>query len=160
MKIPELFKGDKKSKIGIYILLTAGIILLALGSLPKKEAPAEPEAAPAETDYIERLEERLEAALSSIDGAGEVRVTLVPRDRGSVDVGRDGGGDGSKTVILSGQSGSRPLVLAELYPEIRGAVIVASGAGSDRVRADLTEAAATALGVGAHKVKVYKMRDR
>lgn len=160
MKIPELFKGDKKPKIGIYILLAAGIVLLALGSLPKKEKAVQQPPSVTEPDYIAGLEDKLEAALSSIDGAGAVKVTLVPRDRGSVDVGRDGSGENSKTVVLTGQSGGQPLVLAELYPEVRGAVIVAEGAGNDRIRAALTEAAATALGIGTHKVKVYKMRGR
>ena len=158
MKIRELFKGDKKPRIGIYILLAAGIGLLLLGSLPEKnnntEVPAEVTAA--ETDYVSELEEKLEQTLSSIEGAGRVSVTLVPRDKGSVDVGRDGSGETGKTVVLTGQGGSEPLIIAEVYPEIQGAVIVAQGAGDDRVRAILTEAASTALGIGAHRVKVYK----
>lgn len=129
-----------------------------LGSVPgKKTAPAqEPAVVAAETDYVAKLEEKLEAALSSIEGAGRVSVTLVPLNKGSLDVGRDGSGESSKTVVLSGQGGGQPLIIAERYPEIQGAIIVARGAGDDRVRAMLTEAASAALGLGAHRVKVYK----
>ena len=159
MKIRELFKGDKKPRGGIYILLAAGIALLVFGSLPGKnkgtESPS-PVAAAEERDYVGELEEKLERTLSSIEGAGQVSVTLVPRDKGSVDVGRDGSGENGKTVVLNGQGGSQPLIIAEVYPEIQGAVIVAQGAGDDRIRAILTEAASTALGIGAHRVKVYK----
>ncbi len=161
MKISELFKGDKKPKTGIYILLAVGIGLLLLGSLPgKKDDPPQPAANAAEKDYVSDLEARLEETLSSIEGAGEVSVTLVPRDRGSLDVDKDSSGDGSKTVIVSGQGGSQALVLAEKYPAVQGAIVVARGAGSDRVRADLAEAVSTALGIGAHRVKVYKMRSQ
>ena len=157
MKISELFKGDKKLRPGIYILLSAGIGLLVFGSLPEKKAPAaETSVYAAETDYVAELENKLESALSSIEGAGSVSVTLVPRNKGSLDVGRDGSGEGSKTVVLSGQGGSQPLVIAERYPEIEGAIVVAGGAGDDRVRAMLTEAVSAALGIGAHRVKVYK----
>ncbi len=159
MRISELFKGDKKPKTGIYILLAVGIGLLLLGSLPGKDDPKpQPVAGSGEEDYLSGLETRLEETLSSIEGAGLVSVTLVPRDRGSLDVGKDSSGDGSKTVIVSGQGGGQALVLAEKYPAVQGAIVVAQGAGSDRVRADLAEAVSTALGIGAHRVKVYKMR--
>ena len=105
------------------------------------------------------MEERLEETLSTIEGAGQVSLTLVPRDRGSVDVGKDVSGESSKTVVLNGQGGSQALVIAEKYPEMRGAIVVAQGAGSDKVRAELTEAVSTALGIGTHRVKVYKMRS-
>lgn len=160
MKIRELFKGDKKPRLGIYILLAAGIGLLLFGSLPRSGKTEEaPPVTPIETDYVAELEGKLERTLSSIEGAGRVSVTLVPRDKGSVDVGRDGSGESGKTVVLTGQGGSQPLIIAEVYPEIQGAVIVAQGAGNDRVRAMLTEAASTALGIGAHRVKVYKSSE-
>lgn len=160
MKVRELFKGDKKPGPGIYILLAAGIALLLLSSFSGgEEAPDRPAADAEEPNYISALENRLEETLSAIEGAGEVRLTLVPRDRGSVDVGKDGSGESSRTVMVSGQSGSQALIVAEKYPAVQGAIVVARGAGSDRVRADLAEAVSTALGIGVHRVKVYKMRN-
>lgn len=162
MKIKELLSGDKKHGFGIYILLLLGVALLAFGSAPfaEKSAPAEEneEKPAADVSYIDALEKRLAEVLSSVDGAGEVRVLLVPENSGSIDVQRDGSGETSKTVVLSGQNGSEALVLAERAPAVRGAIVVARGAGNDRVRAELAEAAATALGVGAHRVKVCKMK--
>ncbi len=158
MKIMEMLKGDKKPGIGIYILLLAGAALLAFGSVPKKgnsEAPPA-ETVPAVQNYVAELQNGLEDILSSIEGAGKVRVLLVARDSGSVEVGKDGSGENSKTVVLNKQGGSEALVLAENFPTVKGAVIVADGAGSDRVRADLAQAASAALGIGIHRVKVYK----
>lgn len=161
MKIKELLKGDKKGRIGIYILLLLGVALLAFGSAPKEKedtAPQREETVSAE-DYMSVLEERLESILSSIEGAGRVEVMLVAEDSGSISVGRDGSGENSKTVVLNKQSGgSEALVLAENTPELRGVLVVAEGGGSDLVRAELAEAAATVLGVGIHRVKVYKMK--
>ncbi len=161
MKIKELLNGDKKHSLGIYILLLAGVLLLILGSIPQKKqqtVSSEPSQAFSTDRYIENLEKKLEDTLSSIEGAGEVKVTLVARDRGSVDLGRDSSGDDKRTVVLSRQGGSEALVVAEKFPTVEGAVIVARGAGSDKTKAALAEAAATALGIGMHKVKVYKLK--
>ncbi len=160
MKIKELLKSDKKHNPGIYILLLVGVLMLIFGSIPQKKQTESPEPSQAfNTDrYIESLEKKLEDTLSSIEGAGEVRVTLVARDRGSVDLGRDSSGEDKKTVVLSRQSGSEALVVAEKFPTVEGAVIVAQGAGSDKTKAALAEAVATALGIGMHKVKVYKLK--
>lgn len=160
MKIKELMKGDKKGRIGIYILLLLGVALLAFGSAPReKEAERTEEEETSAVDYMSAMEERLENILSSIDGAGRVEVMLVAGDSGSISVEKDGSGENSKTVVLNKQNGSEALVLAENAPEPKGVLIVAEGGGSDRVRAELSEAAATALGVGMHRVKVYKMKN-
>ncbi len=159
MKIKELIKGDKTGKAGIYILLLLGVILLAFGSVPKKEKTPAPGESSGE-DYFSSLENRLEEILSRIDGAGEVEILLVGENRGSISVEKDGSGESSKTVVLSGQNGSEPLILEENSPGVRGAVIVAQGGGDDRVKAELAQAAATALGVGLHRVGVYKMSGR
>ena len=161
MKIKELLNSDKKRSLGIYILLLLGVALLAFGSLPRpeKSVPAAATETRADAaDYMTELEQRLSRTLSTIDGAGRVEVLLVAENGGSIDVQQDGSGDSSKTVVLNGQGGSEALVLAENAPTVRGALVVAEGAGNDRVRAELSEAAATALGIGAHRVKVYKMR--
>ncbi len=161
MKIKQLLKGDKKGSFGIYILLLLGVALLVFGAAPKKEKAAplpQEEVQQQYSAYVSELEGRLAAALSAIDGAGRVQVMLVAENGGSVSVGKDGSGENSKTVVLNKQSGSEALVLAENTPGLRGALIVAEGAGNDRIRAELTEAAATALGVGVHRVKVYKMK--
>lgn len=161
MKIKELLSSDKKRSLGIYILLLLGVALLAFGSLPRpeKSVPAAAQTRDDPTDYITALEQRLSRTLSTIDGAGRVEVLLVAENGGSIDVQQDGSGDSSKTVVLNGQGGSEALVLAENAPTVRGALVVAEGAGNDRVRAELLEAASTALGIGAHRVKVYKMRN-
>ncbi len=159
LKLKELPEGDKKRSFGIYIILLLGVALLAFGSLPDKKPEAAPEPSQKNSGYTEQLEARLEAALSEIDGAGRVEVMLVAENGGSIAVQQDGSGESSKTVVLSGPSGSEALVLAENAPSVRGALIIAEGGGSDRVRAELAEAASTALGIGAHRVKVYKMRQ-
>lgn len=160
MKIKQLLKGDKKRSIGIYILLLLGVLFLAFGSFPKSgevSSEEQPAVQSSAADYAAGLEARLEDILSSIEGAGKVRVMLVAENSGSISVEKDGSGENSKTVILTKQGGSEALVLEENEPGIRGALIVAEGGGSDKVKAELAEAAATALGLGLHRVKVYKM---
>lgn len=78
-------------------------------------------------------ERRLAATLSSVQGAGQVRVTLYYAE--------DGGafGGGARAVT--------------------GALAVASGAGEIGVRLRLTEALETLLGLPAGKVLVLKMEE-
>lgn len=164
MKLKELIKGDKKRGIGIYILLLAGVVLLSLSSISKdndgggeaKEIPAPA----ASSDYISELEERLESILSAIDGAGQVEVMLVAQNSGSAQVEKDISDGDSKTVVVSKQGSSEALIVAQNTPSVRGAIIVARGAGNDKVKADLAEAASAALGVGIHRVKVYKRANQ
>ncbi len=79
-------------------------------------------------------EQRLSATLSSIAGAGEIRVSIYYAQAASAF-----GGTGERTPI--------------------GAVIVAQGAGDVGVRLNLLRAAETLLGLSASQVEVFPMED-
>lgn len=163
MKIKELLTSDKIGKKGIYILLLLGVLLLALGSAAEKtqkNAEKAPEPVPKEkTDYFPELEKRLCEILSQIDGAGKVSVMIVGDNSGSVNVEKDKNGESSQTVVLNSQGESEALIREESYPNVRGVIIVSQGAKNDTVRSEIANAAATVLGVGVHRVGVYKMKN-
>ena len=79
-------------------------------------------------------EQRLSATLSSIAGAGEIRVSIYYAQAASAF-----GGTGTRTPI--------------------GAVIVAQGAGDVAVRLNLLRAAETLLGLSASQVEVFPMEE-
>ena len=79
-------------------------------------------------------EQRLSATLSSIAGAGEIRVSIYYAQAASAF-----GGTGARTPI--------------------GAVIVAQGAGDVAVRLNLMRAAETLLGLSANQVEVFPMEE-
>ena len=136
-----------------YVLLVA-VAGLALMLFPTGPEEAEPAAAVATE---ESLESRLEAILSRIDGAGEVKV-LLTEDRGGEVFYQTEGEDG-KTVLISGADRSESgLVRTTEAPSYRGAVVVCRGADSAAVRLAVVEAVANATGLGTDRITVLKMK--
>lgn len=146
-----------------YVLLViavgAALLFLPTGnrSSPQPEEPSREEGAAFD---LEAFEEKLERALSQIEGAGEAKVILT-LDGGSRQVlarnqDRDGEGGGSNTVVTVGRgSGQQDVVpLQTVAPEFRGALVVCPGAGSAQVRLRLIEAVSALTGLGADRISV------
>jgi len=108
--------------------------------------------------YGQDLENRLSKVLGEINGAGRVSVIVTLEGPGKVDIAystEERNGVITKTPIIITQGGqSRPLILAEHPPEIRGVVIVASGASDIRVRLDIIRATEAALKIPSSKIEV------
>ncbi len=121
------------------------------------------------------LEEDLERILSRVEGAGKVTVAVFLEAGATYVYGydttestqrteeRDASGgtrvvtqtDTIRTaVVVSQGAGSQPVVERVVLPRVRGVVVVASGAADARVKAVLSLAVQTLLGVPAHKVVV------
>lgn len=111
-------------------------------------------------EYVSLLESRLENALKQVDGAGRVNVAISVAGGNKTVIATD------VTTIKNGTEvqitetpilvGGKVVVLNELYPEIVGVVIVASGADNLPVRLDLLNAATTLLSIGDDKVQILK----
>ena len=54
-------------------------------------------------------------------------------------------------------SDGEPFVVKEIYPEIKGVVVVSDGADDIIVKQNILEAVTTALAIAPHKVCVVKM---
>ena len=136
-----------------YVLLVA-LAGLALMLLPGGEEAAEPVPTLAAE---ESLEARLEAILSRIDGAGEVKVLLTEEQGGEVFYQTEG--EEGRTVLISGADRSESgLVRTTQPPSYRGAVVVCRGADSAAVRLAVVEAVANATGLGTDRITVLKMK--
>ena len=124
---------------------------------------------------MEEYEEKLSALLGRIDGAGEVTVLLAVGSTGERVIASDtkrneteSETDGrrqtqteeeTQAVKVSGGSGANDAVtLRYVYPEFTGAVVLAEGASSSRVRLDITEAVEAATGLSADRIKVLKSK--
>ena len=109
-----------------------------------------------------------------IDGAGEVSVLLALKNTGQRILAEDssysenitGGGDdieksideAQTVLVLNGESSDETITLKYVFPEYSGAVIVAEGADSNRVKLDITEAVKAATGLSADRIKVIRMK--
>lgn len=130
------------------------------------------------SEYAARQEEELERVLSKVDGVGKVDVMLTiasseekktlrkentsqdsTKEQDSTGGTRDQNSSSSQTEpVLVGQGdGQSPYVVQIQSPEIEGVVVVAQGAGSGVVDAEIIAAVEALFPVETHKIKVMKM---
>ena len=150
-----------KYKYPILVVLVGMALLL----LPGREA--EEPTVPVQTVTEASLEQRLEAILTGIEGAGQVRVLLTEKagretlyqtdSRSQTD--QDGSDRSDDTVLVEDADRVETgLVRQVLEPEYRGAVILCQGADSASVRLAVVEAVSCVTGLGADRISVLKMK--
>lgn len=119
------------------------------------------------------LESQLKNILSQIEGAGDVDVMITFSSGEQIEPAFNSnatkeettekdaqGGERTittssenKTMITSGES--KPVVIKTTQPEIKGVIVVSSGANDPNVKQSLYSAVQTALQVSGHQVEVY-----
>ena len=160
-KLAGKIKGPVEKYRLVWLVILAGLILLTLPMGEEEETVQETTTATTQFD-LAALENRLEEALSKIDGAGEVTVVLTiqngPRQVLAQDVDRrTGEGENTETVILSrGSSAQETVAVQELYPSYQGALLICEGGDDPDVRLKLTEATSALTGLGADKISISK----
>ena len=146
-----------------------------------QEAPAAQESQPEEGADIRReYEQQLAGVLEQVEGVGKVSVAVTMETTGTRLVEKDspedsqtssqtdpeGGESHSEslqtqetTVYEQREDGSQiPYISSEIYPEIRGVLVVAEGGADPVVVQQIQEAAMALFHVDAHKIKVMKMK--
>ena len=160
-KLAGKIKGPMEKYRLVWLVILAGLILLMLPMGEEEEPVQETPTATTQFD-LAALENRLEEALSKIDGAGEVTVVLTiqngPRQVLAQDVDRRTvEGENTETVILSrGSSAQETVAVQELYPSYQGALLICEGGDDPDVRLKLTEATSALTGMGADKISISK----
>ncbi|MGE5631927.1 MAG: stage III sporulation protein AG [Caulobacteraceae bacterium] len=141
-------------------------------------APQSAEYVNSGSEYLKGLENQLSTILSKIQGAGKVSVMItlqsgaeiIPAKDQSVsdkvtnEKDTDGGTrtinektTDDKVVFAAAQGGnSKPLVIKEINPEIKGVIVVAEGAKDAKVKLKISEAVQTVLDIPAYRVTVYE----
>ena len=109
------------------------------------------------------MEERLEAILSDIEGAGRVQV-LLTEDAGrqtlyQTDVQSDESHRTEDTVLVEDAARTETgLVRQTLEPEYRGAVVLCDGADISTVKLAIVQAVGCVTGLGADRICVLKRK--
>ena len=147
-----------------YPILVA-LVGLGLMLLPSEQEPTEPVEPPR---AVERsLEEKLEALLGRIEGAGQVSVLLTEKEGSQTlyqtDSQTDADESGSRrtddTVLIEDENRTESgLVRQTLGPVYRGAVILCQGADDPSVKLAVVEAVRCVTGLGADQISVQKMK--
>lgn len=137
---------------------------------------AEASATPAGT-YEAVLEKRVREILKHVEGVGTVDVMIVLKSSAEKVIHVDGSSSLASTeekdssggtrriesqeqensaVLLAGEGQNAPIIEKELYPEISGIVISATGGGDPKIQAEISAAMEALFDVPAHKIKVLK----
>ncbi len=137
---------------------------------------AAPRDGPVKTEST--LEARLEDILSTICGAGRVRVLVTYATAGErvaatvsttdESVSETSGGSTAtrseqsremrQPATVSIEGGQSPIILIEKEPEIRGVIVVAEGAADPGVRLSLQRAVQAVTGVPLSSIEVFEMK--
>ena len=156
MSADKFFSKIRNTKY-IYVILIIGAAIMLFASFPEKK---EENTSAAVSEKSE--EDRLSEILSKVDGAGKVSVMITyytseEKDiafekkhdkRGDTSNGFGGESTDEKAVL----SKNEPVVLKEIYPSVKGVVVIAEGAASPEVRQALSDAVSTSMGVAVHKI--------
>ena len=143
------------------LVAVAGLLLMLL---PGKQPADLPQPTVQEQETMEEL---LEAILSRIEGAGQVKVLLSEQTGQEIlyQTDTDEEGDGtnvsrsSRTVIVSDDARNEAgLIRRTDPPRYLGAVVVCQGGDSPQVRLAVVEAVSCATGLSANQISVLKMK--
>ncbi len=131
--------------------------------------------------YADFLENTLEEVLSTMEGAGKVKVmvtlkssgeTIVEKDvttgiDASTQVNADGGSHNTsgnektgETVYVQQDRISYPYVKQIISPQVAGVVVSVQGADNQTINKNITEAIQALFGIEAHKIKIIKMSSK
>lgn len=155
------------------LILAAGILLLAWPGGKEEETSAEQQSRiTVETDSLRETEERMRSILSRIDGVGQLELMLtvesVQEREFAVDTelsysGATAAPDDytrrSETVVLSGGAGDEPVVVRNIGPTYRGALVVCQGGGSAEVKLAVTQAVSALTGLSTDRITVVKCQS-
>ncbi|MBR6654659.1 MAG: hypothetical protein IKL27_08025 [Oscillospiraceae bacterium] len=149
-----------------WMLLAALVLGLVLLCLPVGEEKTVGEQKNHVPEFsLEAEEKRIAQALERIAGVGEVKVVLTLKSSVEQRVARDESTEyrtlsegyelssESSAVLLQGDEAEEPIVLKYIYPEYKGALIVADNVGAS-LRLEITNAVAALTGLSTDKISV------
>lgn len=174
-KFDGMFKKLKSIK-NIELIIASvfiGIILLIFFSGNMTGTPKEQTVTFTLSEYGTALEAKMETILSKINGAGKVSVMLtfesgvevitastVNRQSNKVTDDYSGGFRETESIVENNSPvivGGRAVVLKEIEPKVKGAVIVSQGAGSVYVKIELIKAVSTLLKLPPENIEIFEM---
>lgn len=179
-------KMRKKEQWLVYLLLAALLAVIVIPAPGKKEQEKEKNTSQTvqtesgQTGQAASLEEQLTAALSQVEGVGEVKTMITLESTGTKVVEKDhpesstasqqtqNGGETQSstsedkdetTVYEKNSDGAQtPYVISETLPQIRGVLIVAEGGDDPVIIRQIQEAVMALFHIDVNKIKVMKMK--
>lgn len=152
----------------ILLVIAAGFLLL---TFPGGEKSGKEEKR-SESFNLQAFEKQVEKTLSECEGVGRCKVMLSvssgpesvfakeARESRREDEGSRESDIDTKPSIISGGAGEEtPVLIKEMYPEFRGAVVICDGAASAALRGKVIEAVSALTGLRSDRISVIKMKE-
>lgn len=174
LKLKALFKSEKRVRI-LALLGALGILLLCLSEfLPHTRTAQKEDTAKTQTDvndFCAQTEKKLSELIAQVEGAGRVQVMLTiessdekiyaadEKSNAKTDGDAEQKSYDSQYVLVDGASGDTGMLLKTNAPKVKGVIIVCDGGENPAVANQITNAVSAALGVGANRVSVLKMKS-
>ena len=155
----------------VIVVIAVGFFLLILPQGERNETEQKTAKMSFETG---KFEKRVEEALSECSGVGRCEVILsidsgpasiYEKDSKKSERENEGGvmresdSDTKPSILSQGSGKESPLVIKEVYPEFRGAMIICDGAESPMVRTAITNSVMALTGLSADKISIIKMKN-
>lgn len=144
-----------------YVLLAAlvGILCMTLPEKPKEPAAEETVQVISEP----ALEDSLSALLSSVQGAGRVKILLTQQEGAKTlyqnDEVRTEKESRTDTILITDSSRKESGLIRQIIPPVyRGAVVLCQGADDARIRLQIMEAVKSVTGLSSDRITVLKMK--
>ena len=162
MQLDKLFSKIRNTNYIYVIFIIGAAVMILASSFGGTEKKREQVSAGVSQELSQ--EEKLKNILSQIDGVGDVSVMITyyassekalayetkTDKKAQTSKGYGGESSDEKAVMSDGE----PVVVQEIYPEVKGVVVIAEGAESPAVCADISGAVSTSLGIAVHKICV------
>lgn len=164
------FKLNKKTELLIALVLALVVLVIFIKTIKASDEPMlEEEKSEEITDiqygYEEKVEDRLKNIIASIQGVEQAKVFVMTESSPKIVYAYDeevrvSGTDSVVTqtdrVIVFNKDGSKTEAIKsiEIYPEIKGVLIVAKGANDEKLRLMILNAVSVALDLENSKIEV------
>ena len=113
-----------------------------------------------ENQYLVELERKLTDIISSIEGAGRVKVMITLENSEENVYAVDINESKNEYVLIKTSSDEGGLLLKIIQPKIRGEAIVCDGGEINKVKMRILDATCSAMGISSSKVSISKMENQ
>lgn len=170
-KLLEVFKKDKKMLLVIFVGFI-GVLLIALSEISFDDSTDKNNEKILSSDsyeYCAYIEKRVEDIVSSIDGAGNVRVMITlaetteyvyaQNQNGTKKSNKDSENSDNKNsfVIIEKDNNDSGLLIKTFEPKIRGVAIVCDGGDSPTVQQQIYSTVSAVLNVSTARISISKL---
>ena len=155
---------NKKAYVAIVCLLSLIVFAIFFSSVGSKKANNNTVEQPSSStvDFVSETEARLKTILSSVKGISDVNVYIsvssTPIFCYATDTTSQNGSNQETSNIVFSKSGTSttPVLVKTIYPEIKGVLIVAKGAGEAKVKLMLCDCLSSVLNVPASCIQILE----